>query len=135
MDVSAIKMKYYYYYYKYVDAFTPSDDCVTSPKARLVLMAGRSKFSLRSLSSFIYWTLGLFPVLVALEGGSDQISRRCDLGEQSLYIPKLVSVFEICSAIFQNDYRMQQIHGRIRRFCSSFKDGYSASFGALPHEE
>ena len=38
-------------------------------------------------------------------------------------------------AFYQNDYKMQQIHGRIRRYCSSFKEGYSAFIGVIPHEE
>ncbi|KAJ7363410.1 hypothetical protein OS493_009562 [Desmophyllum pertusum] len=35
----------------------------------------------------------------------------------------------------KNDSRMQEIHGRIQRFCSAFKDGHSTSFGVFLHEE
>lgn len=84
----------------------------------------------------------MFPVLFAVKVGWDVPTKFPEdvIGEQNfcesdIYISKLVFIFEICFAIFQNDCRMQQIHGRIRRFCSSFKDGYSTSFGAFPHEE
>ena len=58
------------------------------------------------------------------------------IGEQN-FCERVIFIFQnqclffaTCFAIFQNDCRMQQIHGRIRRFCSSFKDGYSTSFRA-----